>query len=226
MNRNKTIVIIIISIILLVVAIICGAFIFYNKNKENQKEKTDVTSVADIKPVLSKMYEKMILGEVYAVSISLDKNNRTTTVRDGEKARIDFYKNGIHTTDIIKDGNTYSLIHKDKKYFEYISNTIELTNLLRKFERVKQNEMFAKGEEEIDGVLYYYEEYENTNEFLIEYKGEDTKNAYTRFYFEDNYLVYIKTILKEREELLKVEMSYTSNDVSFEIPSDYQKIEM
>ena len=220
---------IIILIIILILAIVIGAvFIFsYFQNQEKQNDTSTQTSISSLKPTLSKIYEKMLQGEIYTFSLTLDENNKTITARNGDNARIDFYQNAVHTTDIIKEGATYRLIHNDKQYFEYPSNTIELTNLLRKFERTKEDVTPQKGKETIEGKNYYYEEYKGTAEFLTQGKaGVDLTEASTKFYYDDDSLIYIKTTVKEKEELLKVEMSYTTQGTSFEIPSDYEKIEV
>ena len=44
----------------------------------------------------------------------------------------------------------------------------------------------------------------------------------TRFYFDKDKLVYIKSILPDKEQLIKVEISYEVNGDLFEIPSDYE----
>ena len=226
MNKKRNI---IIFIIILILAIIIGAiFIFsYFQSQKKQNNPSTQTSISSLKPTLSKIYEKMLQGEIYSFSLILDDNNKTITIRNGDKARVDFYQDGVHTTDIIKDGATYRLIHNDKQYFEYPSNTVELTNLLRKFERTKEDVTPQKGEETIEGKNYYYEEYKGTAEFLTQGKaGVDLTEASTKFYYDNDSLVYIKTIVKEKEELLKVEMSYTTEGISFEIPTDYEKIEV
>ena len=226
MDKKRNIIILIVIVIL--VMVLGAIFIFsYSQNQENQNDTSTQTSISSLKPTLSKIYEKMLQGEIYTFSLILDENNKTITVRNGDNARIDFYQDGVHTTDIVKDGATYRLIHEDKQYFEYPSNTVELTNLLRKFERTKEDVTPQKGEETIEGKNYYYEEYKGTAEFLMQGKaGVDLTEASTKFYYDNDSLVYIKTILKEKEELLKVEMSYSSGQTSFEIPTDYQKIEV
>ena len=226
MDKKRNIIILIVIVIL--VMVLGAIFIFsYLQNQENQNDTSTQTSTSSLKPTLSKIYEKMLQGEIYTFSLILDENNKTITVRNGDNARIDFYQDGVHTTDIVKDGATYRLIHEDKQYFEYPSNAIELTNLLRRFERTKEDVTPQKGEETIEGKNYYYEEYKGTAEFLMQGKaGVDLTEASTKFYYDNDSLVYIKTILKEKEELLKVEMSYSSGQTSFEIPTDYQKIEV
>lgn len=226
MNK-KVIIIIVISVVLLIASIFGLSFIFSrSQEKEERTNTSNATSINSLKPTLSKIYEKMLQGQIYTFSLILDDNNKTVTVRNGEKARIDFYENGVHITNIVKGGMTYQLMHKEKQYYEYGSNTVILTNLLRKFERTKENVKPQKGEETLNNVLYYYEEYPGTAEFLFNNPGIDTKQASTKFYYQDDKLVYIKTILPDKEELLKVDMSYTSGNTSFDVPTDYKKIEV
>lgn len=226
MNK-KAIIIIVVSVVLLIASIFGLSFIFSrSQEKEERTNTSNTASMNSLKPTLSKIYEKMLQGQIYTFSLILDDNNKTVTVRNGEKARIDFYENGVHITNIVKDGMTYQLMHKEKQYYEYGSNTVILTNLLRKFERTKENVKTQKGEETLNNILYYYEEYPGTAEFLFNNKGIDTKQATTKFYYQDDKLVYIKTILPDKEELLKIEMSYTSGNTSFDVPADYQKVEV
>lgn len=228
LKMNKKVIIIIVVFVILLVASIFGLSFIFSRSpeKEERTNTSNAASINSLKPTLSKIYEKMLQGQIYTFSLILDDNNKTVTVRNGEKARIDFYENGVHITNIVKDGMTYQLMHKEKQYYEYGSNTVILTNLLRKFERTKENVKPQKGEETLNNVLYYYEEYPGTAEFLFNYVGVDTKQATTKFYYQDDKLVYIKTILPDKEELLKVEMSYTSGNTSFDIPADYQKVEV
>lgn len=228
LKMNKKVIIIIVVFVILLVASIFGLSFIFSRSpeKEERTNTSNAASINSLKPTLSKIYEKMLQGQIYTFSLILDDNNKTVTVRNGEKARIDFYENGVHITNIVKDGMTYQLMHKEKQYYEYGSNTVILTNLLRKFERTKENVKPQKGEETLNNVLYYYEEYPETAEFLFNYAGVDTKQATTKFYYQDDKLVYIKTILPDKEELLKVEMSYTSGNTSFDIPADYQKVEV
>ena len=51
---------------------------------------------------------------------------------------------------------------------------------------------------------------------------KDEEKAKTRFYFEGDQLVYIKTIIEDEQELLKVDISNQVDEKLFEIPSDYE----
>ncbi len=53
---------------------------------------------------------------------------------------------------------------------------------------------------------------------------EEEQKAKTRFYFNKDQLVYIKTIIGNEQEILKVEMSDKVDDKLFEIPSEYKEI--
>ena len=50
------------------------------------------------------------------------------------------------------------------------------------------------------------------------------KEGKTRFYFDGDKLVYIKTIIGDKQEVLKVDLSYNVDSKLFEIPSDYQEM--
>lgn len=52
-------------------------------------------------------------------------------------------------------------------------------------------------------------------------QGQEVK---TRFYFDNNNLVYIKTIIGNKQEIFKVNISYDVDSKLFEIPSDYKEI--
>ena len=75
----------------------------------------------------------------------------------------------------------------------------------------------------IKGKKYSYEEYDGSSMFMISnlININDT-NVKTRFYFDSkNNLTYIKTILDNKQELLKVTLEKDVKDSIFEIPSDY-----
>ena len=61
----------------------------------------------------------------------------------------------------------------------------------------------------------------NIEQGTITEDNTETSEIKTRFYFDGSQLVYIKTITKDSEELLKVNLTYKVQNQSFEIPSDY-----
>ena len=80
-----------------------------------------------------------------------------------------------------------------------------------------ETQEYKTGKETIDGTEYEYEEYEDQDTGVIE-----------RYYFSGNDLKYIKSIDEDgEEELMKViKLSSEVDDSIFEVPSDYQKVEM
>ena len=173
---------------------------------------------------LANMYEKMMQDETYSITFQLDDNNKYTVSRKGNLANIDTYHNGSHTTDIIKDGNTYLLMYSTKKYYMYQNNETELAELSNTLNEIIQSQEPEKGQEKIDGHNYRYEEYKGVSDFLMnadENVSEEEIN--TRFYFDGDDLKYIKTIMGDTSELISVNVSYDVTDDIFEIPSDFQE---
>ena len=77
-----------------------------------------------------------------------------------------------------------------------------------------------------DKVYYTYSNNE-TELYMIEMILEDIKDnkVKTRFYFKNNDLVYIKTIIDENtQQLIKVDYSKKVDSNLIEIPSDYEEM--
>ena len=148
--------------------------------------------------------------------------------KKGDKTIIDQYtKNGEtnienHTTTLIKDNNTYLILHDRKEYYVYAQNNVEQTILTDGLKEIIDR-TYTTGTEKIKGKKYSYEEYDGSSMFMISnlININDT-NVKTRFYFDSkNNLTYIKTILDNKQELLKVTLEKDVKDSIFEIPSDY-----
>ena len=91
-------------------------------------------------------------------------------------------------------------------------------------ETIKENQ-YTQGKEKIEGKEYPYEEYEGVAEFLMkEITTAEEETAKTRFYFMKDQLVYIKTMVGDYQEILKVEVSDEVEDKWFEIPSEYKEV--
>ncbi len=205
----------IISVCIIIVIIIIGLIVY--AVAKNEKENVDKNRVANI-------YEKMMQNQTYSITFQLDENNKYTVSRKGNVANIDTYKNGNHTTNIIKDGNTYLLMYSTKRYYTYQNNVTGLGELPNQLSEMIQNQQPEKGQEKIDGHNYRYEEYKGVSDFLMNI-GEDIseENANTRFYFDGDDLEYIKTIMEDKSELIHIDISYGVDDNIFEIPSDFQQ---
>lgn len=173
---------------------------------------------------LANMYEKMMQDETYSITFQLDDNNKYTVSRKGDVANIDMYNNGDHTTNIIRDGNTYLLMYSTKRYYTYQNNVIGLGELPSQLNEMIQNQQPEKGQEKIDGHNYRYEEYKGVSDFLMNTdENVIEENTNTRFYFDGDDLKYIQTIMEDESELIRVEVSYNVDDTIFEIPSDFEE---
>ena len=205
-----------ITSICIIVAIIIVVLIVYIVTK-NQEESASKNRLAN-------MYERMIQNETYSITFQLNDNNKYTVSRKGDAANIDTYNDGKHTTDIIKDGNTYLLMYSTKRYYTYQNNVTGLGELPNQLNEIIQSQEPEKGQEKIDGSNYRYEEYKGVSDFLMN-TDEDfsEENTNTRFYFDGDNLEYIKTIMEDKSELISVDVSYDVNDNIFEIPSDFQE---
>ncbi len=212
MSKKK---IIIISICVIVVLIILGVAIYFiSKNIEASANENK----------LSKMYNKMMENKTYTISFKLDDNNQNTISRNGNMANIDTYSNGKHTTTIIRDGNTHLLLYDTKKFYTYQNNDIELEELPNSLNKILQSQEPTKGEEEVNGTMYKYEEYKGVNSFLMNADDETSEgNISTKFYFKGDNLKYIKTIMGDTSELLEINLSYGTDNKAFEIPTDFQE---
>lgn len=173
---------------------------------------------------LANMYEKMMQDKTYSITFQLDDNNKYTVSRKGDVANIDTYNNGDHTTNIIRDGNTYLLMYSTKRYYTYQNNVIGLGELPNQLNEMIQNQQPEKGQEKIDGHNYRYEEYKGVSDFLMNTdENVIEENTNTRFYFDGDDLKYIQTIMEDESELIRVEVSYDVDDTIFEIPSDFEE---
>ena len=211
-KKQKIFIISICVIVAIIVVVLIGYVITTNQEANTNKNR------------LANMYEKMMQNETYRITFQLDDNNKYTVSRKGNLANIDTYHNGSHTTDIIKDGNTYLLMYSTKKYYMYQNNETELAELSNTLNEIIQSQEPEKGQEKIDGHNYRYEEYKGVSDFLMnadENVSEEEIN--TRFYFDGDDLKYIKTIMGDTSELISVNVSYDVTDDIFEIPSDFQE---
>lgn len=212
MDKKK---IIIISVCVVVALIIIGVAIYFISRSVAEAENENR---------LAKMYDKMVENETYRINFKLDDDNQYTVTRKGNMANIDTYRNGTHTTDIVRDGDTILLMYSTNKFYTYHNNELELTELLNKISEIIQGQEPEKGKEEIDGKNYRYEEYKNVSYFLINTQNlVSEENTNTRFYFDGDDLKYIKTIMGEETELIQVDTSYQVNDSVFEIPADFEE---
>lgn len=213
MSKKKKI--IIISICAIIAIVILGMSIYFATKKVEEVSN-------EIK--LSKLYEKMMQNETYSINFKLNDDNQYTVSRKGNVANVDTYSNGTHTTDIVRDGNTYLLMYGTQKYYTYENNESELNELPNQLNEIAQSQEPTKGEEEINGEKYKYEEYKGVSYFLIDFENElSEEETNTKFYFDGDELKYIRTIMGDDSELIQVDASFTVDNSLFEIPDGFEE---
>mgnify|MGYP004620097985 FL=1 len=215
-KKNKKIAIVCMAII---VAIIVIGVIFFAVNKSASK-----TSGATANK-LENLCENLKQSQSYSFTATLDDKNKMTYEKNDGKAYTDTTYNGTESKFIIKDGNSYLLVDDQKAYYTYVNNSIDLNKIELQLSEVINSGEHQNGEEKIDGKNYQYEEYNGITDFTMQDTSNVTanQNAKTRFYFKNNKLVYIKTIINDKQELLKVDISNNVDTNLFEIPSDYEE---
>lgn len=208
-NKKKVIGITLISVVVLIIAV---GFIFFFTNQNSKTSKT------------MKLYNTLVGQNSYNFITTLDKNNIVHYAKkDDNIAYLDMVYKGEESKFVIRDGNSYLLRDLNKVYYTYQNDDADLNKIEAQFEKLKDLEV-TTGSEKIDNKNYQYEEYAIETDFLLKYfEDNEKKNVKTRFYYAGNQLVYIKTIVGDYQEILKVDISYEVDNNLFEIPSDYQE---
>lgn len=213
MKKNKGINLILVILVIIGIIFVISKII-NSKSSDEQK--------------LAKIYEDLNSSQSYYFQMERNSNNKIIMAQKGDKTVIDQYsKEGenstqSHTTTLIKDNNTYLILHDRKEYYVYEENNVDQTILLDGIKEI-MNKDFSRGNEKVRGKKYNYEEYNGSSIFMISNTlNIDENEVKTRFYFDkkDN-LAYIKTINGEDTELLKINITQDVDDSIFDIPSDY-----
>lgn len=217
MERKNKIILISIAIVI-ILAIVVGIVAFINNKNtdtqnggENQNTKT------------SQLYNKISEAKQITFTQTLDDNNKTTIVIKDDNGYKEVVSDGTVKKYIVKDGDTYYIDESNKKYYKYQSNDMILTEIKEQFEDL-YGKAVTKGREKVGGKTYNYEEIAECQDFLMneELSVNNLEYAKTRLYYDNENLVYIKTIVGENEETIKVDISYDNvNDDYFNIPEDY-----
>lgn len=215
MDKKKKI--ILVTVIAILVLLVVAGIIWYVVSNNNNSNAQGQNNNSNILSLYNELQEK----RGYSVSLSKDDNNKMYFAKQNDEAYIDTIYNGNESEYIIKDGNTYLLMDDSKTYYTYSNNQIDLNRVTNALNTIKDLE-YQKGKEEVNGKNYNYEEYATLTDFALEDFSND-RNIRTRFYFDNNNLVYIKTISDEKEELLSFELSDGVDNNLFEIPSDYNE---
>lgn len=174
------------------------------------------------------MYKDICEKQNYTFSIveeNPDINYSLTIAKKENYMSIDAKADDDHTTTLVKDGYAYYIMHLEKEYYLYDSSEIDADILRSELSGIEEKE-YVSGQEKINGKNYYYEEYDGIATFIMwSNYSEEESSIKTRFYFDKNNIVYIKTIIDDiEEEILKIEFSEDVNDDLFEIPNDYAEM--
>ena len=216
-KKKKIIIISVVSII--VIALIVGLIIFFVNRNNNGEEGTTIASNSS---KIAKLYEDLSKEQSFSFTTTLDDNNKETYAKNDNTAYTDTIYDGEESKFIIRDGNSYLLRDSDKIYYTYQNNEVNLNKVLEQLNEIKNSEL-VEGKEEIEGRNYDYEEYTGITNFAIKLTDDNnSEDVKTRFYFDGNDLVYIKTIIGNNQELLSVEISNDVDSSLFEIPEDYR----
>lgn len=216
MSKKAVVISIIIAliIILVVIGIIFNGQHGGNKTADNEQLKSTKTS---------QLYNKILEAKAMTFTKTLDDNNKTFIAIKDDKAYKEITTNGNVQKYIVKDGNTYYLDETNEKYYRYQSNDTILTEIREQFEGLNNRDV-SEGKEKLEGKNYNYEEFSGYQDFLINYDlaVNDLELAKTKLYYDGGSLNYIKTIVGDSEELLKIDISYKSvKDEFFDIPLNY-----
>lgn len=215
-NNKKTIVITV--TILIALAIIIGIIWWLNR------ETTGNTILEGGNSKVTKLYSQLTEKQTFSFTTTLDEQNIVFYAKKDNMAYLNTKYQGEESKFIVKDGNSYLLREDEKIYYFYQNNETDLDKITLQLESVK-DKPYTEGKEKIENKNYKYEEYEGVTGFLI--KDINTENEHTlktRFYFNGDQLVYIKTIIGNYQEIVKVDLSYEVNNNLFEVPSDYKEV--
>ena len=208
--KKKKIIIIAIIALLVIIGIVVGMLLIFGKEKNYETSK------------LTDIYNNLIASNIYNFSITQNDENKTIMAKNGEQTAIDQYLGDTHSTTIVKDGNTYLVLHDRKEYYVYQNNNVEQSILTDGMKEL-MNKTFTIGEEEVNGKKYSYEEFDGSSIFMLSNNLPlNQEGVKTRLYFnKKSELVYIKTTYDDNEELLGVSISKDVDNSLFEIPADY-----
>lgn len=206
MKKKKTGKLII--LLILAIAIIFAISKFINNTSKSSK--------------LTNIYEKLNTAQTYLFEMERNDKNKVILAEKENKTIIDQYSENNHSTTIVKNGNTYLVLHNREEYYVYENNNIDQTILIDEFKGIIKKE-FTTGTEKIQGKKYNYEEFAGSTIFTISNTlDSNEENIKTRFFFDnDGNLAFIKTIAGKEQELLKVKLEENVDDAIFEIPSNY-----
>lgn len=213
MDKKKKAILAVVSVVVLLVILGIVWYLVVNNTNGSSNNQTKNSEV-------SKLYETLQANNVFSFELSLDEENTMYYAKSNDMAYIDTVFNGKETKYLVRDGNTYLLVEDTKTYYTYSNNSLELNKVTKQLGELKELE-YETGRERINNESYSYEEYFGATDFAMGDFKEESEDVKTRFYFDGEELAYIKTIEGDKEELLKVNISYDVDQNLFKIPSDY-----
>lgn len=217
MNKNRKIIWIVVAAIIVLAMIV--ALTWYISLERKGKNSMQEGSTSKI----NKLYTQLAEKQAYSFTTKLDNNHKIYYAKKENMAYIETIYQGKKSKTIIKNGNSYLLMEDEKAYYTYQNNETNLEKILLQLKEVKEQQ-YTEGREVVENKEYKYEEYEGVSTFLMQEASTTQKqSAKTRFYFDGDKLVYIKTIVGDKQELLKVEISDQVGDKLFAIPSEYKE---
>lgn len=192
-------------------------------NNDESKENNEKSKTYN---VLSKAFS----GDSYIMTLEGDmdlgeglENSKMTLAMRGEDIYMDVDATSGHLTIMYKDNTTYVVSHADKMYMTLEGKDEEIFEEDDMFAFSKEDLQYIEtskyntGKESVDGTEYDYEEYKDEEEGTTE-----------KYYFSGEDLKYIKTTdANGQEEIMKVvKLSSDVEDSIFNLPADYQKVEV
>ena len=211
MSKKEKIILIVVAVV--VIIIITGMLVYFlgfaNKTEDGEILEEEY-EYANSK--INDLYAQLEQQQTFSFTTTdLKKRNKEFYAKNVDKAYVETVNNDKKTQFIIKDGNAYLLSQNGKKYYTYKNNTSDLNRIIIKLEEITDT-LYTKGQEKIENKKYEYEEYDGITDFALEDLDENDEDdeedvdGKTRFYFDGDKLVYIKTIVGNKEETLKVDM--------------------
>lgn len=221
--KNKKIVFVVVIAILVIAMITLGLYFAFNhKNK-----KTEIEVEGETKSKTEIFYSEILKKNRYTFTQTVDDENKSTIMKDGEKGYSAITVNGNTDYYVVKDGDTYYLDEGEKTYYQYKNNTDTLSKLILILQDLVFADEFKTGNEKINGKNYSYDEFLDMSSFLInpQLKALDaSRKRVTRLYYRDNELKYIKTMVGDQEEIIKIELKDEVDQSKFAIPSNYKDV--
>lgn len=212
MDRSKKI-IIFAGIIFILIIIAC--ILIFQENKNDR---------------LLNIYKKISTNKIYTFSmeeVDSEINYKITVSQKNEDINIDTQSKEQHTSTLVLKGHVYVILHDMQEYYTVDSSDIEADIIISGLKEMSSKE-YKNGKEEILGKMYYFEEYEGISNFLLLLRDTEESHISTKFYFDNNKLVYIKNIIIQDEvkdeELLKINLDYKAEESLFQIPDEYAEM--